>query len=469
MDKETITNPDLIAVMSRLLAIPDHSYWWEQHRKTALESPERFASLKISGECIGNSSDAIGADVGALYALGLYPVIVHGYGKALTRLLQEKGIESRFDDDEDRITDDAVVDHASNWSTMDFVVNLSRDFGQKLAVAIERYGARTKLMPYDEVFRVAQKGSASTGNPTGSRNGRIVHVNLEGIIQAVNEHCIPIISPVGADESGVLYNVNADTAASELVRSLRPRKYIMLTDKNGILDSSGQTLNEVMLRRDYDALAGGNAVTGGMKKKLDEVRAVLQYLGERHSAQITTPENLIYELFTNKGAGTFVQLGYLLAQARLSDFTLNELNRLSLASFRQQLVPDYIQRAGDAVVITEQDMKGAGVFLLHLGNGVGPYLDLLMVDEGSQHNGLGMKLMLEGMQMLGLDDLSWRSRNDRPINRRYMGEASGHQKITSVDGIPYNAYWKGRDMYEALPAVRFMEQKPSNFAPQEQK
>ncbi|MBI2661329.1 hypothetical protein HYX09_03610, partial [Candidatus Woesearchaeota archaeon] len=72
----------LASVVGEITALPEFKFYWQQYKSLSLQHPEKFAALKVSGECIENSLGELGSNIGLLHALGLYPVIVHGYGKA---------------------------------------------------------------------------------------------------------------------------------------------------------------------------------------------------------------------------------------------------------------------------------------------------------------------------------------------------------------------------------------------------
>ena len=442
------------AIVTRLLQNPEAAQYVMSAITDSAVSPEKFATIKVSGECVQDSLDAIADAVATLYVLGLKPVVVHGYGKALTSALSSAGIESKFDSDGDRITDE---------ETMPYVEKISKYFGERLAKAIASRGANVQLMDYTSVFSVVPK--ASTGKDTGSRNGLIERVNTEAIISTLRRGIIPVISPMGHDEDGTLYNINGDTAASEVVRELRPHKYIMLTGTKGILGENGETISEITLNKDYGHLISGNIVSGGMLKKLDEAKGLLEGLGTEHSVQITTPQNLLTELFTKKGAGTYLTLGYELRHAKLSDLDWTVLKSVVEQSFGATLKPGYRESSANAEVVFENGMKGAMILRLDL-KGVGPYMDIIAVPPPYQGNGLGKSLMLDGMQMRGIDELSWRSKPSRPATGFYLslvqGGNGGFTVIKSADGIEYNAYWMGMPVDKALPAIKYMK-KPSNF------
>src|SRR3989344_6853218 len=133
MQSAVTNNPILVEIVVQLMMIPESGRYWQQFRSLSNVSPEKFAVIKVSGECVANSANTLGRDAAVFDGLGLRATFVHGYGKALTQMLNQSGIETGQDDDGDRITDERL---------MPYVVQISREFGSRLVAAIESYGAK---------------------------------------------------------------------------------------------------------------------------------------------------------------------------------------------------------------------------------------------------------------------------------------------------------------------------------------
>lgn len=153
-----------------------------------------------------------------------------------------------------------------------------------------------------EIFKAKRK-SRSLGYV-----GSITDINTLEVSIACDIKEIPLIAPIGYDKNGQMYNINADDAAKELVLALRPMKYIAITKTGGILDKKGKLISEIKIERDYERLVHDGVVRDGMLKKLDEAKDLLERMGTGYSLQVVSPENIILELFTHKGAGTKITL-----------------------------------------------------------------------------------------------------------------------------------------------------------------
>ncbi|OGJ15838.1 hypothetical protein A3K73_01570 [Candidatus Pacearchaeota archaeon RBG_13_36_9] len=92
---------------------------------------------------------------------------------------------------------------------------------------------------------------------------------------------------------------------------MRPLKYCLITNTGGVLDNNGEIIPRIRLKKDLPGLIESRAISGGMEKKLREVESTLKKLskdGLKHSVQIVHPENIILELFTDYGRGTYIEL-----------------------------------------------------------------------------------------------------------------------------------------------------------------
>ena len=139
--------------------------------------------------------------------------------------------------------------------------------------------------------------------------GEIAKVNLESINHALEAGAIPVIAPIGADDTEIL-NINADIASVELVKAMNPYKVIFLSEIGGIFNQSNKLIETINLVLEYDDLMQQDWLHSGMKLKLEQVKTVLDHLPKTSSVSITQPINLPKELFTDSGSGTLVNHGF---------------------------------------------------------------------------------------------------------------------------------------------------------------
>ena len=269
--------------------------WIEEFSKV---DESRFGVIKVGGASVRDYLDDFCDGVSILASLGLYTPVVYGYGEQLDARLKSAGITPR----KHPVTNDRIT----TADVIHYVSGIAYESGHLIVKQLKKRGIRARLL--DEVFTAEAKHL--DGVEEEHYTGEVKSVNVEEVKRLIAGRIVPVIPPLGFSEDGrVKFNVNGDTAANGLVYALKPLKYILVNDKGGIKDSSGNLIQTVVLDRDYQNLIGTDTVTGGMKKKLDEVKNILENLageGYAPSVQISHPQNLVRELFTNTGMGTYI-------------------------------------------------------------------------------------------------------------------------------------------------------------------
>ena len=137
--------------------------------------------------------------------------------------------------------------------------------------------------------------------------GQPTNVNTKLIKQHIDEGKIPVIAPLGIDNDGNSYNINADTAAGAIARSIKSRRLMLLTDIDGVLDNNNKLISEINTT-DAKNLINEETIHGGMIPKIktcidainNGVRAVVILDGRK-------PHSILYELFSDKGSGTLIR------------------------------------------------------------------------------------------------------------------------------------------------------------------
>ena len=254
----------------------------------------KFAVIKIGGESIdpekGLSKDFTEA-MGILSRLDLFPYILYGWGNDLTKRLKKKGIESRFDQETgDRLT--------MSKKEVNEVKKIAHEYGSSLVKNLIKNDIKAKLIE-----------NAFEGEPIYHFTGEITAVNSKTLENAIYEHYVPVVSPLAWYKEGKTFlNINADTAASKLAIKICPSKLIYLTEKGYIADENGKRISGISTKEECHRLRIEGIIKGGMKKKLFSILDYLVCNKAGNVAQIASPSNLIIELFTEEGAGTYVNL-----------------------------------------------------------------------------------------------------------------------------------------------------------------
>jgi acetylglutamate kinase len=236
-------------------------------------------------------------DVVFLEAVGINPVIVHGGGKAISKAMQESGLEARFINGM-RVTDEETIKIVEQ--------TLARIINPEIVNKINAFGGKAVGVPGTEVFQ---------GEKMKGDLGWVGEVNdcKLGLIQAaVAGEFVPVVSPVAREpESGRTLNVNADLAACALATRLQASKLIFLSDVRGVLrDPKDESTLIPSLNPAYITdLKNQGIISGGMIPKVDSSLASLRGgVGKVHLIDGRIPHALILEIFTDVGIGTEITL-----------------------------------------------------------------------------------------------------------------------------------------------------------------
>jgi len=231
-------------------------------------------------------------DVSLLKYVGINPVIVHGGGPMIGRLLDELEIPTRFVDGL-RVTDKKTLE------VVEMV--LSGSINKEIVKNINDLGGRAiGLSGKDGRLLVAKKVK---GKDIGLVE-EIIKVDV-AIIQDVSAHgYIPVIAPIADGIDGNSYNINADTAAGSIAKALSAKKFILLTDVEGVLDRKGKLIPAVKCS-EIEKLIDRKVVSGGMIPKvkccIDALRGGVR---ETHILDGRVPHAILLEVFTDAGVGT---------------------------------------------------------------------------------------------------------------------------------------------------------------------
>jgi acetylglutamate kinase len=239
-------------------------------------------------------------DIVFLEAVGINPVIVHGGGKAITKRMQEKGLQAKFIAGL-RVTDKQSVE------IVDEV--LSNEITPGIAQQIIAKGGKARAFSGRDVFKVVKSPVFEYKGETVDLGfvGDVVGCQFLRVLEAVREEVVPVISPVGEDDLGQAYNVNADIAAAEIAISLEASKLIYLSDVNGVLrdPNNPETLIPTITPTDIEQLKKEGIIDGGMLPKMNScVKALKQGVTKIHLIDGRIPHGLLLELFTDRGIGT---------------------------------------------------------------------------------------------------------------------------------------------------------------------
>ena len=284
--------------------------------REALPYIQRFQGhtfvVKLSGKVTEDQQNltSLAEELALLHQVGIRICVVHGGGKQLSELATKLGVEQTIIEGR-RVTDDATLEMAK----MIFAGKINTDI---LAALRHRSIEAVGLSGVDGNIVHAERRPPKeiVNRETGARDkvdfghvGDVVQINSRLLTVLLDHGYLPVISSLGADDEGMVFNINADTIAAEIAVQLQAEKLILLSDVDGIYLTPGdpQTKLSRLTAADTDELIDSGAATGGMIPKLQNIATLLRR--GVHSAHIISGSKrnaLLSEVFTDKGTGTMI-------------------------------------------------------------------------------------------------------------------------------------------------------------------
>lgn len=245
-------------------------------------------------------SEKIMQDVTLLKYVGVNPILVHGGGNDINRMLKKFEIEPEFHNGL-RVTDSETMDVVQ----MVLTGKINKDIVAQLGVA----GAKAiGLCGKDANLIQAEKKTASDGTDLG-HVGKITGINTALLDLLAKDEYIPVIAPIGVGKDGESYNINADTVAGEIAAALSAEKLMFLTDIDGIRtvpDNPDTLLYVITINEIYEYIKSG-VISGGMLPKVDGcIKAIQSGVKRTHILNGTIPHPILLEIFTDRGIGTMI-------------------------------------------------------------------------------------------------------------------------------------------------------------------
>ena len=257
-------------------------------------SSQQFAVIKVGGAIITDHLQTLSSALAFLNHVGLFPVVVHGAGPQLNKMLEAAGVEPQFEDGI-RVTD---------GKTLALARSLFLEENLKLVEELENMGVRARPIT-SGVFTADYLDKDKY-----DLVGKINKVDKRPIEAAIQAGCLPILTSMAETPEGQVLNVNADVAAGELARALQPLKIVYLSEKGGLFNGdTKEKISAINLDEEYDNLMAQWWVRHGTRLKIKEMKELLVDLPKTSSVAIIHPADLQKELFTDTGAGTLIRRG----------------------------------------------------------------------------------------------------------------------------------------------------------------
>jgi acetylglutamate kinase len=259
----------------------------------------RTVVIKIGGAAMTDAglTHDFAQDIVLLRYVGLHPIVVHGGGPMITRLMERLGMDVKFVGGL-RVSDEATVEVAK----MVLVGKQNKD----IVLSLNRHGQSAVGICGDDgqLFRVRKM--PTPGDVDLGYVGEIERVDVD-LLRRISENYIPVIASVGADVNGQSYNINADEAAGAVAEAIGAYKLVFLTDVPGWLADPKDESSRISLATTAHVRQRLDDLSGGMRPKLEAcLHAVEGGVRAAHIIDGREPHSVLLELFTDEGIGTKV-------------------------------------------------------------------------------------------------------------------------------------------------------------------
>jgi acetylglutamate kinase len=263
----------------------------------------KYGGNAMTDETLKNS---FARDIVMMKLVGMNPVVVHGGGPQIGSLLERLNIQSEFIEGQ-RVTDSQTMDVVEmvlgGLVNQEIVALLNKNGGKAIGIT----GKDGNLIRAKKLM----KKKASVDGTEGllldlGQVGTVTKINTEVLRMIEHSDFIPVIAPIGVDENGATYNINADTVAGEIAKVLGAEKLVLLTNIAGVMDKQGAVLTGLTTAQ-VDALVADGTIYGGMLPKINcALDAVNHGVNSAHIIDGRVEHAVLLEIFTHTGVGTLI-------------------------------------------------------------------------------------------------------------------------------------------------------------------
>lgn len=263
---------------------------------------DKTVVIKYGGSALINDNikQTVIQDIALMKLVGMHPVIVHGGGPDINAFLEQMNIESKFINGL-RVTDE---------KTMEIVeMVLSGKLNKHIVTEIETQGVKAVGISGKDGGIIKAKKIEKDGIDYGCV-GDIVSVDPTLIQSLINNEFIPVIAPIGKDENGTTYNINADYAAVAIAGALKAEKLVFLTDVEGVMRdiNDPNSIMSFISSKKIQKLIDDGTISGGMIPKVECcMEGIRKGVNNVHILDGRVEHCLILEVFTPEGIGTMIE------------------------------------------------------------------------------------------------------------------------------------------------------------------
>lgn len=249
-------------------------------------------------------SKSFSQDIGLLKEVGINPIIVHGGGPQIGKMLKTKNIKSNFIEGL-RVTDKQTVKIVEEVLSKDINSKIVNDISATGGKAVGLSGHLNNIIEAEKLG-ITVKDSDSNIEKILDIGfvGKPIKINCDIINENISKGLIPVIAPLGYDKEKSIYNINADTAAGAIAGALKANKLLLLTDVAGVLDKKNKLISSLSINY-AKKIINKEYISGGMKPKIETcINAINDGVKEATILDGRIPHSIILELFTEHGIGT---------------------------------------------------------------------------------------------------------------------------------------------------------------------
>ena len=280
----------------------------------ALPYIRNFAGKTIVIKYGGNAmvaeelKEGFAEDVVLLKYVGLNPIVVHGGGPQINKMLETLGIEAKFIHGV-RVTDEPtmeVVEMVLGGRINKEIVALLNQHGGKAVGLTGKDGQLFTTKPFNPKSLLHRYGGSTETLQSENYGlvGEVSQVNSELLLTLQDANFIPVIAPIGVDTKGITHNINADLVAGSLAAAIQAEKLLMLSDVKGIRNAKGSHVS-TLSRKDMEQMVKKKVINEGMLPKVHAcLTALLGGVQKAHIIDGRVPHAILLEIFTDKGIGT---------------------------------------------------------------------------------------------------------------------------------------------------------------------
>jgi acetylglutamate kinase len=286
--------------------------------REALPYIQRFQGktfvVKLSGKATEDAENlaSLAEELALIHQVGIRLCVVHGGGKQLSELASLMGVEQTIINGR-RVTDDATLEMAKMIFAGKINTDILAALRNKGVEAVGLSGVDGNIVHAERrpPKEILNRATGERSHVDFGHVGDVIEINARLLCVLLDKGYLPVISSLGADREGMVFNINADTIASEIAVQLEAQKLILLSDVDGIYlrENEPETKLSRLSLDDAERLVREGKATGGMIPKLQSITDLLRRgVKSAHIINGRMRNTLLAEVFTDEGTGTMISV-----------------------------------------------------------------------------------------------------------------------------------------------------------------